>query len=63
MHKSEFGEISTSEFLYDWSCSSQDDDSKEESAIIIKNSSTCPQRCSAHKSCEKCLSSQVNYFK
>jgi len=56
MHTSEFGTISTSGSLYDWSCSSLD--LNQRSNMKIKNSSICPERCSAHKSCETCLSSQ-----
>ncbi|XP_050427055.1 multiple epidermal growth factor-like domains protein 8 [Adelges cooleyi] len=54
--KSEFGTLLTGESLYDWSCNSQD--LNQRSNIKIKNSSICPDRCSAHKSCETCLSSQ-----
>lgn len=59
MHTSEFGTFSTSGSLYDWSCSNLD--LNQRSNIKIKNSSICPERCSAHKSCETCLSSQVKY--
>lgn len=59
MRTSEFGTLLTGESLYDWSCSSLD--LNQRSNIKIKNSSFCPERCSAHKSCESCLSSQVNY--
>jgi len=59
VHTSEFGTLSNSGSLYDWSCSSLD--LNQRSNIKIKNSSICPERCSAHKSCETCLSSQVKY--
>lgn len=59
MQISEFGTFSTGELLNDWSCSSLELDQRSD--ISMKNISICPERCSAHKSCEACLSSQVKY--
>lgn len=59
MSTTEFGTLLTGE-TYDWSCSNLNVNQRLH--IKTKNSSTCPEHCSSHTSCETCLSSQVKYF-
>ncbi|CAH0390198.1 unnamed protein product [Bemisia tabaci] len=46
----------SAEPVFDWNCANQD--LTERSSIKIKSGGQCPAKCSDHKSCDECLSSQ-----